>query len=93
MQGYFCAVFSKHNVLLSSITQYRNEYTRKQLQLSKDQIYDKIKILIKAFTFLSNLFGNTFENKKNIKELMYIQTQPDEHTPSATEALFKTHQI
>lgn len=92
MQGYFCAVFAKHNVLLSSITQYRYEYTRKQLQLSKDQIYDKMKILIKAFTVLSNLFGNTVQHK-NIKELMYIQAQPDEHRPSATEALFKTHQI
>lgn len=65
-------------MLLSSITQYGYEYTRKQLQLSKDQIYDKIKVLIKAFTFLSNLFGNTLHNIKKIKELMYIQTQPDE---------------
>lgn len=80
-KGYFCAVFSKHNVLLSSITEYGYEYTSKQLQLSKDQIYDKIKVLIKAFTSLSNLFGNTLCNIKIWKSsCIFRHSQMNTHT-------------
>lgn len=54
-------------------------------------MYDKIKVLDQSFHIIVKYIWKHTVWFKGIKQLMYIQTQADEHAHNTTEALLKMY--